>query len=104
MDIQDIWERARHGEPVSEQEIHAVESALRAYEATDERDLLILILGLTRKPTPSLVTLLEGFLVDGRTDAERHSALKTLCRFWGLWEQYLDYLLKKITPEEFDRD
>jgi hypothetical protein len=104
MDFQDIWDRAKHGEPVSEQEIDAAVSALASADCGDDRDLIILILGLTRKPTPSLVALVETFLVDGRTDAERYSALKTLCRHWGLWDQYLEYLLTKITPEEFDRD
>ena len=37
-------------------------------------------------------------------DSERYSALKVLCRYWGLWQEYLEYVLRKISPEEFDRD
>ena len=57
-----------------------------------------------QKPDSSRIALMDAFLRSGKVDAERHSALRVLCRYWGLWDTYLDYLLAKIAPEEFDRD
>ena len=102
MDFQSIWQRAKHGS-VSEQEIQAAEAALRS-EGMSDRHVPILIVGLMRKPDPSRVALVDAYLRSGKVDAERYSALRVLCRYWGLWDKYLDYVLAKIAPEEFDRD
>ena len=102
MDFQTIWQRAKHGS-VSEQETRAAEAALRSEDMPD-RHVPILIVGLMRKPDPSRIALVDAFLRSGKVDAERYSALRVLCSYWGLWDKYLDYLLAKIAPEEFDRD
>jgi hypothetical protein len=102
MDFHSIWQRAKHGS-VSEQEIRATEAALRSEDMSD-RHVPILIVGLMLKPDPSRIALMDAFLRSGKVDAERYSALRVLCRYWGLWDKYLDYLLAKIAPEEFDRD
>ena len=102
MDFHGIWQRAKHGS-VSEQETQAAEAALGS-EGVSELHLPILIVGIMRKPDPSRIALMESFLRSSKVDAERYSALRVLCRYWGLWDKYLDYLLAKIVPEEFDRD
>src|SRR5271154_4690419 len=100
MDFHSIWQRAKHGS-VSEQETRGAAAALRSEGMTD-RHVPILILGLMQKPNPSRIALMDAFLRSGKVDAERYSALRVLCRYWGLWDKYLDYLLAKIAPEEFD--
>jgi hypothetical protein len=101
-DFESIWDRAKHGS-VSQSEIAAAESVLRSSDSSD-RHLPILILGVTRKPEPALVALVDQFLTAGKNEAERYCALRVLCRYWGLWSKYLDYVLMKISPEEFESD
>lgn len=103
MDFQNIWHNVSHGQHVSEQELSAAESALRSADRGD-RHLPILIVGVARKPEPSLIALMEGFLGPGHVDAERYCALRVLCRYWGLWDRYLPNLLSKTSPEEFEKD
>lgn len=102
MDFSDIWQRAKHG-TVSKQEIAAAESALHSSDAGD-RHLPLLIIGLARKPEPSLVDLVRSFLIGGKMEAERYCALRVLCSYWSLWADYLPYVLDKISPEAFDAD
>ena len=44
------------------------------------------------------------YLRSGKTDAERYSALRVLCRYWGLWDAYLPYLFSKIEPKAWGND
>lgn len=98
----DIWDRAKHG-TVSEAEVAAAEAALRSSDTSD-RHLPLLIIGIDRKPTAALIALVKSFLVDSRSEAERYSALRVLCRYWGLWAEFLPYLKEHISLEAFERD
>jgi len=62
----------------------------------------MLIVGVTRRAEPSLVALMQTFLTTASLDTERATALKVLCRYWGLWDQFLDYVMDNISPETFD--
>lgn len=103
IDLDEIWQRAKQGESISEQEIVAAERILRS-EWSPKRDLAILIVGVTRNQTPLLISMVEGILRGSSDDTERRSSLKVLCRYWGLWGQYLEYVLQKISPAEFESD
>jgi hypothetical protein len=102
INFSDIWDRAKHG-TVLEAEVAAAEAALRSSDTSD-RHLPLLIIGVARKPTAALIALVKSFLVGSRIEAERYSALRVLCRYWGLWVEFLPYLTENISPEAFERD
>jgi len=47
---------------------------------------------------------MDMYLHNGNTDAERYSALRVLCQYWGLWDAYLQYLFTKIEPDAWEND
>lgn len=102
VDFNDIWTQVKQG-TVSERDVAAAESALRSSSETD-RHLPLLIVGVTRRPDPSLIKLVKSILLGDGADAERYCALRVLCRYWGLWEDFLPYVLEKISPEGWESD
>jgi hypothetical protein len=102
VDIRELWRRRKHGS-ISEREIVEVELVMVSNSLPD-RHLAILIVGLSRKPTPARIRVMKDFLTNGRTDEERYCALRVLCRYWQLWRDFLAYLFEKTSAVALDHD
>ena len=102
LDLQQLWDTVKHGK-ISERDLQACELLLENPRSTDLH-LAILIVGVGRKPDERRVKIIDMYLHNGKTDAERYSALRVLCLYWGLWDDYLQYLFSKVEPEAWESD
>lgn len=102
LDLQRLWDTVKHGR-ISERSLAACEHLLKNPRSTDLH-LAILIVGVSRKPDDRRVKIMDMYLHNGKTDAERYSALRVLCQYWGLWDAYLQYLFAKVEPEAWESD
>jgi hypothetical protein len=102
LDLERLWDAVKHG-GISERSLDACEHLLENPRSTDLH-LAILIVGVGRKPDDRRVKIMDMYLRNGKTDAERYSALRVLCQYWGLWDAYLQYLFSKAEPEAWESD
>jgi hypothetical protein len=102
VDLEHLWDTAKHGK-VAESDIVACERLLENRPSQDLH-LAVLVVGLLRKPDAHRQKLIETYLRGGRSDAERYSALRVLCRYWSLWGVYLPDLYALSRPSAWDSD
>jgi hypothetical protein len=102
VNLRDLWDRVKHGK-YSEEELAACERLLEN-PGVDDLHVAILIVGVARRPNPRLVRIIDAYLRNGKTDAERYTALKILCRYWRLWDEYLPFLYAKVQEDAWESD
>lgn len=103
LDLQNVWNAVKRGGKVAERELAACEQLLETRPPGDLY-LAILIVGVARRPDDRRIGIVESYLRNGRTDAERYAALRVLCRYWELWERYLPDLFAKTAPAAWEND
>ncbi len=47
---------------------------------------------------------MEAYLREGSLEAERYAAMRVLCRYWGLWPDYLSHLFVKVQTPSWEME